>query len=70
MPGEWQLKNGELYKSDAKVANETAIIDKLGELSQIAITIFANDTRINTNIIVNGQRAIRTTADPKVAEAV
>ncbi|MFJ7731188.1 cache domain-containing protein [Lysinibacillus sp. NPDC097231] len=52
------------------MANETAIIDKIGELSQAAITIFANDTRINANIIVNGQRAIRTTADPKVAEAV
>jgi len=70
LPGDWQLKNGELYKGDAKVADETVIIDKLGELSQAAITIFANDTRINTNIMVDGQRAIGTTADPKVAEAV
>ena len=70
LPGDWQLKNGEIYKGDAKVADETAIIDKLGELSQAAITIFANDTRINTNIVVDGQRAIGTTADPKVAEAV
>ncbi|MGE7113106.1 methyl-accepting chemotaxis protein [Lysinibacillus sp. NPDC047702] len=70
LPGDWQLKNGELYKGDAKVADETDIIDKLGELSQAAITVFANDTRINTNIVVDGQRAIGTTADPKVVEAV
>ncbi|QGG50728.1 methyl-accepting chemotaxis protein [Lysinibacillus pakistanensis] len=70
LPGDWQLKNGELYKGNAKVADETVIIDKLGELSQAAITIFANDTRINTNIMVDGQRAIGTTADPKVAKAV
>ncbi len=70
LPGDWQLKNGELYKGNAKVADETDIIDKLGELSQSAITIFANDTRINTNIVVDGQRAIGTTADPKVVEAV
>ncbi|MGE7673806.1 methyl-accepting chemotaxis protein [Lysinibacillus sp. NPDC094403] len=70
LPGKWHLKNGDLYKGDAKVANETAIIDKLGELSQAAITIFAHDTRINTNIVVDGKRAIGTTADPIVAETV
>ncbi|MFJ7667303.1 methyl-accepting chemotaxis protein [Lysinibacillus sp. NPDC097195] len=70
LPGEWQLKNGELYKGEAKIANETALIDQLGELSQAAITIFAQDTRVNTNIMVDGQRAIGTTADPKVTEAV
>jgi len=70
LPGEWQLKNGELYKGEAKIANETALIDQLGELSQAAITIFAQDTRVNTNIMVDGQRATGTTADPKVTEAV
>lgn len=70
LPGKWHFKNGDLYKGDAKVANETAIIDKLGELSQAAITIFAHDTRINTNIVVDGKRAIGTTADPKVVETV
>ncbi|HBJ00251.1 methyl-accepting chemotaxis protein [Lysinibacillus sp. UBA5990] len=70
LPGEWQLKNGELYKGNVNVANETALIDTLGELSQAAITIFAGETRINTNIIVDGQRAIGTTVDPKVADTV
>ncbi|WP_107951049.1 methyl-accepting chemotaxis protein [Lysinibacillus parviboronicapiens] len=70
LPGEWQLKDGELYKGEAKIANETALVDKLGELSQAAITIFAKDTRINTNIMVDGQRAVGTTADSKVADAV
>ncbi len=70
IPGEWQLKNGELYKGEANIANETALIDKLGELSQAAITIFAQDTRINTNVMVEGQRAVGTTADPKVTDAV
>ncbi|ODV55557.1 methyl-accepting chemotaxis protein [Lysinibacillus fusiformis] len=70
LPGEWQLKNGELYKGNVNVANETALIDTLGELSQAAITIFAGETRINTNIIVDGQRAIGTKVDPKVADTV
>ncbi|MED4887675.1 methyl-accepting chemotaxis protein [Lysinibacillus sp. FSL R7-0073] len=70
LPGEWQLKNGELYKGNVNVANETALIDTLGELSQAAITIFAGETRINTNIVVDGQRAIGTTVDPKVADTV
>ncbi|MET4561059.1 methyl-accepting chemotaxis protein [Lysinibacillus parviboronicapiens] len=70
LPGEWQLKDGELYKGEAKIANETALVDKLEELSQAAITIFAKDTRINTNIMVDGQRAVGTTADSKVADAV
>ncbi|WP_107924868.1 methyl-accepting chemotaxis protein [Lysinibacillus parviboronicapiens] len=70
LPGEWQLKDGELYKGEAKIANETALVDKLGELSQAAITIFAKDTRINTNVMVDGQRAVGTTADSKVADAV
>ncbi|MFJ7918695.1 methyl-accepting chemotaxis protein [Lysinibacillus fusiformis] len=70
LPGEWQLKNGELYKGNVNIANETALIDTLGELSQAAITIFAGDTRMNTNIVVDGQRAIGTTVDPKVADTV
>ncbi|WP_369435930.1 methyl-accepting chemotaxis protein [Lysinibacillus fusiformis] len=70
LPGEWHLENGELYKGKAQIANETALIDKLGELSQASITIFANDTRINTNVMVDGKRAVGTTADPKVADAV
>ncbi|WP_249650839.1 cache domain-containing protein, partial [Lysinibacillus sp. D4A3_S15] len=31
---------------------------------------FAGETRINTNIVVDGQRAIGTTVDPKVADTV
>ena len=70
LPGDWHLNNGELYKGDAKIADETALIDKLGELSHAAITIFAGDTRINTNIKINGERSIGTTADPTVTKAV
>ncbi|WP_196426573.1 methyl-accepting chemotaxis protein [Lysinibacillus cavernae] len=69
-PGDWQIKNGVLYKGNVNIANETALIDTLGELSQAAITIFAGETRINTNIVKDGQRAVGTTVDPKVAEVV
>lgn len=69
-PGDWQIKNGELYKGNVNIAKETALIDTLGELSQAAITIFSGETRINTNIVIDGQRAIGTTVDPKVADTV
>ncbi|KOS69202.1 hypothetical protein AEA09_12015 [Lysinibacillus contaminans] len=70
LPGDWHLENSELFKGNAKIADQTALIDKLGELSDAAITIFSGDTRINTNIQVNGERLIGTTADSTVTEVV
>ncbi|MFJ7734881.1 methyl-accepting chemotaxis protein [Lysinibacillus sp. NPDC097287] len=70
LPGEWHLENGELFKGDAKITDETALIDKLGELSHAAITIFVGDTRVNTNIKIDGERSTGTTADPVVTKAV
>ena len=70
LPGDWHLDNGELYKGDAKIADQTALIDKLGELSHAAITIFAGDIRINTSIKSDGEHLIGTTADPAVTKIV
>ncbi|MFJ7734882.1 methyl-accepting chemotaxis protein [Lysinibacillus sp. NPDC097287] len=69
-PGDWHLQEGELYKGDVKIADETALIDKLGQLSDAAITIFAGETRVNTNITVDGERLVGTTADPAVTKVV
>lgn len=70
LPGDWHLDNGELFKGDAKIADQTALIDKLGELSHAAITIFAGDIRINTSIKSDGEHLIGTTADPAVTKIV
>lgn len=70
LPGDWHLEAGELYKGEVKIADETALIDKIGQLSDAAITIFAGDTRVNTNITVDGKRLVGTTADPAVTQVV
>ncbi|MFD1849593.1 methyl-accepting chemotaxis protein [Oceanobacillus bengalensis] len=68
--GEWEIKDGELYKGNVKMNDNNEIMDKIGELTNGAATIFQGDTRIATNVMQDGQRTIGTKADPDVTEAV
>ena len=61
IPGDWHIKNNELHKGDVKIVGNFDIVDKLSNLTHgDAITIFQYDTRVSTNIIENGERAINT----------
>ncbi|GFN32966.1 methyl-accepting chemotaxis protein [Paenibacillus xylaniclasticus] len=70
-PGDWHVKENQLYKGETLINNNYEFIDLIGQLTNgDTATIFLGDTRITTNIIVNGQRAVGTQASSKVVEQV
>lgn len=67
IPGEWQIVDGKLHKGDVNIVENYDFIDEVGELTNgNAFSVFQYETRISTNIVENGERAI----DTKVSEAV
>lgn len=70
-PGEWKIIDNQLYKGDVNMIENFAIADEVGELSNgNAVSIFQYDTRISTNIIENGERAMHTKVSDEVADVV
>ncbi|MTI79926.1 MAG: EAL domain-containing protein [Firmicutes bacterium] len=69
-PGPWHLKNGQLYKGEALMNYNYAIIDKVGRLTGDTCTIFQGDTRVATNVMRNSKRAIGTKVSDEVAQVV
>ena len=71
IPGEWQIVDGKLHKGDVNIVENYDVIDEVGELTDgNAFSIFQHETRISTNIIENGERAIDTKVSDAVAEVV
>ena len=71
VPGDWAIKDNELYKGDVKINNNFAIVDEIGELADgNLVTIFQHDTRVNTNIVENGVRQVNTKAPKELAATV
>ncbi|MBB5325980.1 methyl-accepting chemotaxis protein [Anoxybacillus tepidamans] len=68
--GDWMLKDGDLYKGNAKMNHNYEIVDEIGKLVNGAVTIFQNDTRVATTIIQNGKRAVGTTVSEEVSNTV
>lgn len=68
--GEWSIKNGELYKGDTKINDNNELMDKIGEITGGAVTVFQGDTRVATNVMLDGERTIGTKADPSVTDVV
>ncbi|ORT99188.1 Methyl-accepting chemotaxis protein [Anaerovibrio sp. JC8] len=70
-PGDWHIKNDQLYKGDTLINGKTTTIDMLGEKTGDAITIFQGDTRITTTLKKDdGNRAVGTKSTPEVADKV
>lgn len=70
-PGEWQVKDGSLYKGSTLINNNYEIVDEIGKLTNgDTATIFLDDTRVTTNVMNNGKRAVGTKASPQVIETV
>lgn len=69
--GDWSIKEGQLHKGNKKIANDTALVDRLNELTEgSAVTIFQQDERVATSIVTKGERIVGTKADPIVSEQV
>ncbi|WP_394582340.1 methyl-accepting chemotaxis protein [Cytobacillus firmus] len=69
-PGEWEIRNGKLYRGDHLFNNDFELVDAIGQDTGDSITIFQGDTRITTNVFVNGERNIGTSVSPEVGEVV
>lgn len=70
LPGSWQVKNGELYKGQYRINDNTELVDKIARLTDDTVTIFLNNTRVATNIMRDGTRATGTVAADYVTETV
>ncbi|MBP8865954.1 MAG: cache domain-containing protein [Acetobacterium sp.] len=70
-PGDWSVKDGNLYKGTIKMNDNFEIVDKIGELTGDTVTIFQEGTRVATNVKdEEGNRAINTQATDVVKETV
>ncbi|MDF2865875.1 MAG: Methyl-accepting chemotaxis protein [Clostridia bacterium] len=69
-PGDWKLEGEKLYKGEKLINDSSEIVDSIHEAIKIPVTIFANDTRVSTNIKENGQRILGTKALEKVIDEV
>ncbi len=69
-PGDWHVINGELYKGEFRINNDTELIDRIGRLTDDTVTIFLGNTRVATNIMRDGSRATGTVAADYVTETV
>lgn len=67
-PGEWGLADGILVKGETPVSDE--MVDYIGNITGGTVTIFQEDTRAATNVMVDGERAVGTQASPEVIETV
>lgn len=69
--GEWEIVDGKLYKGDVNIVENYDFIDEIGELTDgNAFSIFQYETRISTNIVEDGKRAINTKVSDEVSEVV
>ncbi|MDT8858781.1 methyl-accepting chemotaxis protein [Alkalihalobacillus sp. MEB130] len=69
-PGEWEIKDGSLYKGETQVNDNFEMVDYIAEMTGGTVTIFQDDTRVTTNVLVDGQRAIGTQASDMIIEHV
>lgn len=70
-PGEWSIREGSLFKGEARMEGETKAIDAVSRLVNAKVTLFKGDTRVATTVLTaEGARAIGTKAAANVAEAV
>lgn len=69
-PGDWEIKDNKLYKGSTMMNDNTDIIDEIGENTGDTVTIFQEDTRVTTNVLKDGQRAVGTQVSQEVADIV
>ncbi|KYG26072.1 methyl-accepting chemotaxis protein [Alkalihalobacillus trypoxylicola] len=70
IPGDWQVTDGMLYKGETVLNNNFELVDQIAEMTGGTVTIFQDDTRIATNVKVDGERAVSTRASNEVVQAV
>jgi methyl-accepting chemotaxis protein len=69
-PGSWEIRDGTLYKGATKMNDNYDLVDQIGELTGDTVTIFQQDTRVATNVMTDGERAVGTQVSDTVKQAV
>ncbi|RXI96716.1 methyl-accepting chemotaxis protein [Anaerobacillus alkaliphilus] len=69
-PGDWNVVDDKLYKGQTLMNENFEIVDAIAADTGDTVTIFLGDTRIATNVILNGERAIGTQLSAQVANVV
>ncbi|MEF2966753.1 methyl-accepting chemotaxis protein [Paenibacillus sp. M1] len=69
-PGDWDIRDGLLFKGDIKINDNSELVDQIGEATGDTVTIFQKNVRVATNVMSEGQRAVGTTVSQRVADAV
>ncbi|MDD3272155.1 MAG: methyl-accepting chemotaxis protein [Syntrophomonadaceae bacterium] len=69
-PGDWEDKDGKLYKGGLLINGDTAVVDEIREKTGSVATIFLGNTRVATNVLKEGNRAVNTQCAPEVEESV
>ena len=71
IPGDWEIIDSQLYKGNVNMVGNMNIVDSIGELTNgDSTTLFQYDTRISTNVMKDGKRAIHTKVADDVANVV
>jgi len=69
--GDWTTNNGQLYKQNQLINNNSALVDSIKNAANIECTIYLNDTRVATTIKgEDGKRATGTQAEEAVITEV
>jgi methyl-accepting chemotaxis protein len=69
-PGDWAIKDNQLYKGTTLLNENYEIVDTIGEDTGDTVTIFQGDTRVATNVMKDGQRAVGTQVSQEVVDVV
>ncbi|MBT2684492.1 methyl-accepting chemotaxis protein [Bacillus sp. ISL-37] len=69
-PGEWEIRNGQLFKGEQLFNDNYEVVDTIGADTGDTVTIFQGDTRIATNVMLEGKRAVGTKVSEEVANVV
>lgn len=70
-PGNWNIKDSQIYKGDFCFNNQFNLVDEIGNLTGDTVTIFQGDTRVATNVIQeDGNRAVNTQVSAEVNNTV
>lgn len=69
-PGPWAIREGKLYKGNTLMNGNFTVVDAVGSFTGDTVTIFQGDTRVATNVLKEGRRAVGTRVAPEVAQTV
>lgn len=69
-PGPWNVQDGVLFKGSLQINDNNELVDEIGDMTGGTVTIFLGDTRVTTNVQINGERATGTQVSDDVAETV